>query len=160
MARARIVCWWSCRGWTPPGKIGTIKHVMSAINPIGCHVWSFKVPTAEELAHDFLWRIHRRTPPRGKMAIFNRSHYEDVLVVQVRQLVPRGIWQTRYDEINAFEQTLTNSNVILLKFFLHLSKDEQKQRLLAREQDSTKAWKLSVGDWQERAYWDDYTGRL
>jgi PPK2 family polyphosphate:nucleotide phosphotransferase len=139
------------------GKDGTIKHVMSAINPIGCHVWSFKVPTSEELAHDFLWRIHRRTPARGMMAIFNRSHYEDVLVARVHKLVPRGVWQTRYDEINAFEQTLTNSGVILLKFFLYVSKDEQKQRLLAREQDSTKAWKLSVGDWQERAYWDDYT---
>lgn len=145
------------QGMDTSGKDGTIKHVMSAINPIGCHVWSFKVPTAEELAHDFLWRIHRRTPARGMMAIFNRSHYEDVLVARVHKLVPRGVWQTRYDEINAFEQTLTNSGVILLKFFLHLSKDEQKQRLLAREQDSTKAWKLSVGDWQERAYWDDYT---
>lgn len=145
------------QGTDTAGKDSTIKHVMSAINPIGCHVWSFKVPTTEELAHDFLWRIHQRTPTRGMMAIFNRSHYEDVLVARVHKLVPRGVWQARYDEINAFERTLTNSGVILLKFFLHISKDEQKQRLLARERETDKSWKLSVGDWQERAHWSDYT---
>lgn len=144
------------QGTDTAGKDGTIKHVMSAINPSGCHVWSFKVPTTEELAHDFLWRIHRRTPARGMMSIFNRSQYEDVLVARVHKLVPRGVWQARYDEINAFERTLTNSGVIVIKFFLHISKDEQKQRLLAREQDVSKSWKLSVGDWQERAYWDEY----
>ncbi|MGE5334569.1 MAG: PPK2 family polyphosphate kinase [Nitrososphaerota archaeon] len=144
------------QGMDTSGKDGSIKHVMSAINPVGCHVWSFKVPTAEELAHDFLWRIHQRTPARGMMAIFNRSHYEDVLVVRVHKLVPRDVWQARYGEINDFERTLTNSGVILLKFFLHISKKEQKQRLLEREQEADKSWKLSVGDWQERAYWDDY----
>jgi PPK2 family polyphosphate:nucleotide phosphotransferase len=144
------------QGTDTAGKDGTIKHVMSAVNPLGCQVTSFKVPTVDELAHDFLWRIHLRTPARGTMAIFNRSHYEDVLVARVHKLVPRGVWQDRYDAINAFERLLTNSGVILLKFFLHISKDEQKQRLLEREQDKSKAWKLSVGDWQERAYWDDY----
>ena len=145
------------QGMDTSGKDGAIKHVMSAINPAGCHVWSFKVPTADELAHDFLWRIHQRTPARGMMAIFNRSQYEDVLIVRVHKLVPRGVWQGRYDEINAFERLLTENNVILLKFFLHISKDEQRERLLAREQDPTKAWKLSVDDWRERTLWGDYT---
>jgi PPK2 family polyphosphate:nucleotide phosphotransferase len=145
------------QGMDTAGKDGTIKQVMSAINPTGCHVWSFKVPTADELAHDFLWRIHRRTPERGMMAIFNRSHYEDVLVPRVHKLAPRAVWQARYGEINAFEQMLTNNGVIVLKFFLHISKDEQKRRLLAREQESNKSWKLAVGDWQERAFWSEYT---
>ncbi|HET8906300.1 MAG TPA: PPK2 family polyphosphate kinase [Ktedonobacterales bacterium] len=145
------------QGMDTAGKDGTIKQVMSAINPTGCHVWSFKVPTADELAHDFLWRIHRRTPERGMMAIFNRSHYEDVLVPRVHKLAPRAVWQARYGEINAFEQMLTNSGVIVLKFFLHISKDEQKRRLLAREQEPNKSWKLAVGDWQERAFWSAYT---
>jgi len=144
------------QGTDTAGKDGTIKHVMSAINPIGCHAWSFKVPTAEELAHDFLWRIHQRTPTRGMMAIFNRSHYEDVLVARVHKLVPRGVWKERYGAINNFEQMLTQNGVILLKFFLHISKDEQKQRLLAREQDTSKAWKLTANDWWERERWDDY----
>lgn len=144
------------QGTDTAGKDGTIKHVMSAVNPLGCQVTSFKVPTADELAHDFLWRIHLRTPARGVMAIFNRSHYEDVLVARVRKLVPRGVWQDRYDAINAFERLLTNNGVILLKFFLHISKDEQKKRLLEREKDKSKSWKLSLGDWQDRAYWDDY----
>jgi PPK2 family polyphosphate:nucleotide phosphotransferase len=145
------------QGMDTSGKDGAIKHVMSAINPTGCHVWSFKVPTSDELAHDFLWRIHQRTHARGMMAIFNRSQYEDVLIVRVHKLVPRGVWQGRFDEINAFERLLTENNVILLKFFLHISKDEQRERLLAREQDPTKAWKLSVDDWRERALWGDYT---
>lgn len=145
------------QGMDTAGKDGTIKQVMSAINPTGCHVWSFKVPTADERAHDFLWRIHRRTPERGMMAIFNRSQYEDVLVPRVHKLAPRAVWQARYGEINAFEQMLTNSGVIVLKFFLHISKDEQKRRLLAREQEPNKSWKLAVGDWQERAFWSAYT---
>jgi PPK2 family polyphosphate:nucleotide phosphotransferase len=144
------------QGTDTAGKDGTIKHVMSAVNPLGCQVASFKVPTADELAHDFLWRIHLRTPARGMMAIFNRSHYEDVLVARVRKLVPRGVWQDRYNAINAFERLLTNNGVILLKFFLHISKDEQKKRLLEREADKSKSWKLSLGDWQDRAHWDDY----
>ncbi|MGZ6286361.1 MAG: PPK2 family polyphosphate kinase, partial [Ktedonobacterales bacterium] len=138
------------------GKDGTIKHVMSHINPVGCHVWSFKVPTAEELSHDFLWRVHQRTPANGMLAIFNRSHYEDVLVARVHKLVPKDVWSKRYDQINHFEQMLALNNTIICKFFLHISKDEQKQRLLAREQDPEKWWKLSLADWQERAYWDAY----
>ena len=145
------------QGMDTSGKDGAVKHVMSAINPTGCHVWNFKVPTADELAHDFLWRIHQRTPARGMMAIFNRSQYEDVLIVRVHKLVPRGVWQGRYSEINAFERMLTDNGVILLKFFLHISKDEQRQRLLAREQDPVKAWKLNVDDWRERTRWDEYT---
>jgi PPK2 family polyphosphate:nucleotide phosphotransferase len=145
------------QGMDTSGKDGAVKHVMSAINPAGCHVWGFKAPTTEELAHDFLWRIHQRTPARGMMAIFNRSQYEDVLIVRVRKLVPRGVWQGRYSEINAFERMLTDNGVILLKFFLHISKDEQRERLLAREQDPVKAWKLNVDDWRERARWDEYT---
>ena len=145
------------QGMDTSGKDGAVKHVMSAINPTGCHVWNFKVPTADELAHDFLWRIHQRTPARGMMAIFNRSQYEDVLIVRVHKLVPRGVWQGRYSEINAFERMLTDNGVILLKFFLHISKDEQRERLLAREQDPVKAWKLNVDDWRERARWDEYT---
>jgi len=145
------------QGMDTSGKDGAVKHVMSAINPAGCHVWSFKVPTADELAHDFLWRIHQRTPARGMMAIFNRSQYEDVLIVRVHKLVPRGVWQKRYEQINAFERLLTENGVILLKFFLHISKDEQRERLLAREQDPVKAWKLNVDDWRERALWGDYT---
>lgn len=145
------------QGMDTAGKDGTVKHVMSAINTTGCHVWNFKVPTDEERAHDFLWRVHQKTPARGMMAIFNRSHYEDVLVARVHKLVPRAVWQARYEQINAFERMLTSDGMIVLKFFLHISKDEQKQRLLAREHDAEKSWKLAVGDWQERAHWDDYT---
>lgn len=144
------------QGLDTSGKDGTIKHVMSQINPIGCHVWPFKVPTAEELSHDFLWRIHQRTPARGMLAIFNRSHYEDVLAARVHKLVPEDIWRKRYKQINRFEHMLTLNNTIICKFFLHISKDEQKQRLIAREQDPNKSWKLSLADWQERAYWDTY----
>jgi len=144
------------QGMDTSGKDGTVKHVMTTVNPIGCHVWDFKVPTPDELAHDFLWRIHQRTPTRGMFAIFNRSHYEDVLVARVHKLVPREIWEARYDQINHFERMLTQNGTIILKFFLHISQDEQRKRLLAREDDPDKAWKLSVGDWQERQYWDDY----
>ncbi|MGZ6307805.1 MAG: PPK2 family polyphosphate kinase [Ktedonobacterales bacterium] len=144
------------QGLDTSGKDGTIKHVISSINPVGCHVWPFKVPTAEELSHDFLWRVHKRTPATGMFAIFNRSHYEDVLVARVHKLVPKDVWSKRYDQINHFEQMLALNNTIICKFFLHISKDEQKQRLLAREQDPEKWWKLSLADWQERAYWDAY----
>ncbi len=144
------------QGMDTAGKDGTIKHVMNGVNPAGCHVWNFKVPTPEELAHDFLWRVHQRTPANGMMAIFNRSHYEDVLVVRVHNLVPKEVWHERYDLINNFEHLLAHNNTIIFKFFLHISKDEQRQRLLAREDDADKAWKLSVADWQERKYWDDY----
>lgn len=144
------------QGLDTSGKDGTIKHVMSQINPIGCHVWAFKVPTAEELSHDFLWRIHQRAPANGMFAIFNRSHYEDVLAARVHKLVPEGTWRKRYKQINRFEHMLAQNNTIICKYFLHISNDEQKQRLLAREQDPDKSWKLSLADWQERAYWQAY----
>lgn len=144
------------QGMDTSGKDGTIRHVMSNINPQGCEVHSFKVPTAEELAHDFLWRIHRVSPGKGTIGIFNRSHYEDVLVARVHKLVPKDVWTQRYKEINHFERLLADSNTLILKFFLYISSDEQKIRLEAREQDPDKAWKLSSGDWVERQYWDDY----
>jgi PPK2 family polyphosphate:nucleotide phosphotransferase len=144
------------QGMDTSGKDGTVKNVMNDVNPLGCRVESFKVPTSEELAHDFLWRIHQVTPPKGQMTIFNRSHYEDVLVVRVHKLVPREVWKGRYRHINEFERLLIESNTIVLKFFLHISSDEQKKRLEERELDSQKAWKLSAGDWHERELWDDY----
>ena len=144
------------QGMDTSGKDGTIRHVFSGINPQGCEVHAFKQPTPEELAHDFLWRIHKVTPAKGMMGIFNRSHYEDVLVARVHNLVPEAVWSRRYKEINAFEKLLANSGTIVLKFFLHISYDEQERRLLAREQDKDKAWKLSASDWAERKYWNDY----
>ena len=144
------------QGMDTSGKDGTIRHVLSHVNPQGCHVSSFKEPTQEELQHDFLWRVHKVTPGKGVMGIFNRSHYEDVLIARVHHLVPRGIWSRRYEEINHFEQLLANSGTVILKFFLHISFDEQEQRLLAREKNIEKAWKISVSDWKERDYWQDY----
>ncbi len=145
------------QGMDTSGKDGAIRKVFQNMDPQGCRVESFKVPTEEELAHDFLWRIHRVTPRRGMLAIFNRSHYEDVLVVRVHGLVPEQTWRARYEQINHFERLLAASDTIICKFFLHISRDEQEQRLLAREQDPTKAWKLSAGDWRERRHWDAYT---
>lgn len=145
------------QGRDTSGKDGTISHVAGPLNSQGCTVASFKVPTQEELAHDFLWRVHARTPPAGHIQIFNRSHYEDVLVVRVHELAPEKVWRERYEHINAFERLLANSSTIVLKFYLHISKKEQEERLLKREGDPTKSWKLSVGDWKEREYWDDYT---
>ena len=139
------------------GKDGTIRHVMSGVNPQGCEVVSFKAPTAEELAHDFLWRIHKATPNRGNIGIFNRSHYEDVLIVRVHGLVPKTVWRKRYGQINDFEQMLTENGVTILKFFLHISREEQKKRFEARIQDSSRNWKLSLPDFEERQHWDDYT---
>ena len=144
------------QGMDTSGKDGTIKRVMAQVNPQSCRVESFKVPSEVELAHDFLWRVHGVVPARGMLTIFNRSHYEDVVVVRVHELVPKSVWKPRYDQINNFERLLTESGTIVLKFFLHISRDEQKERLLAREQDTEKAWKLSAGDWKERRYWDDY----
>jgi len=144
------------QGMDTSGKDGTIRHVLSHVNPQGCYVVSFKVPTAEELAHDFLWRVHKVTPAKGVMGVFNRSHYEDVLIARVHNLVPEKVWSERYAEINHFEYVLASSSVIILKFFLYISKDEQERRLLAREQDLDKAWKISAADWVERKYWDDY----
>lgn len=144
------------QGMDTSGKDGTIRHVLSHVNPQGCEVHSFKEPTPEELAHDFLWRVHKVTPPKGMMGIFNRSQYEDVLIARVHNLVPEEVWSRRYQEINHFEKLLVNNGTIILKFFLHISKDEQERRLLAREQDKDKAWKLSASDWAERKYWDAY----
>ncbi len=145
------------QGRDTSGKDGTIRHVAGPLNSQSCSVASFKVPTEKELAHDFLWRIHTRTPPAGEIKIFNRSHYEDVLVVRVHELVREEIWRQRYEHINAFERSLADSGTIILKFYLHISKDEQEQRLLKREEDPIKAWKLSVTDWRERDHWEDYT---
>ena len=138
------------------GKDGTIRGVFEGVNPQGCQVWSFKAPSAEEREHDFLWRYHQRTPPRGMITIFNRSHYEDVLIVRVKQMIPEEIWRHRYKMINEFEHTLTLNNTTIIKFFLYISKDEQKRRLESRLEDPTKHWKFSSNDLKERAYWDLY----
>lgn len=145
------------QGLDTAGKDGTIAHVMASMNPQGCEVASFKVPTPLEAAHDFLWRIHQKAPARGMITIFNRSHYEDVLVTCVHKLVSEDVVKKRYEQINNFEKLLSDNNTIILKFFLHISKDEQKARLEAREQDEEKAWKLSPGDWEERQFWNAYT---
>jgi PPK2 family polyphosphate:nucleotide phosphotransferase len=139
------------------GKDGTVRHVMSGVNPQGCRVTSFKAPTAEELAHDFLWRIHQAVPDKGEIGIFNRSHYEDVLIVRVHDLVPKSVWSARYAQINHFEQTLAASGVTILKFFLHISRAEQRDRLEARLHDPDKNWKMNPADLVERKRWDDYT---
>jgi PPK2 family polyphosphate:nucleotide phosphotransferase len=144
------------QGMDTSGKDGTISHVFSHINPQGCAVYSFKVPTAEEAAHDFLWRIHKATPAKGMVNIFNRSQYEDVLVARVHNLVPEDVWSKRYKEINNFEKLLAQNGTIILKFFLHISKEEQTDRLRARVQDQDKAWKISPSDMTERQYWDMY----
>jgi PPK2 family polyphosphate:nucleotide phosphotransferase len=144
------------QGMDTSGKDGTIRQVLSHVNPQGCEVHSFKVPTQEELAHDFLWRIHKVTPGKGIMTVFNRSHYEDVLIARVHNLVPEKVWSRRYTEINNFENLLVNSGTIILKFYLHISYEEQERRLLAREQDKDKAWKIDASDWTERKYWKDY----
>ncbi len=138
------------------GKDGTIRHVMTGLNPQGCRVTSFKAPSSEELSHDFLWRVHREVPRRGEIGIFNRSHYEDVLVVRVHELVPKRVWSRRYDQINTFEKELVEAGVAIVKLFLHISKDEQKRRFQARLEDPTRQWKLSPADFAERAHWSDY----
>ncbi|HEU4925311.1 MAG TPA: PPK2 family polyphosphate kinase [Burkholderiales bacterium] len=145
------------QGRDSAGKDGTIKHVAGCLNPRGVSVVSFGIPTEEERAHDFLWRVHRHAPRLGEFAIFNRSHYEDVLVVRVHELVPRSLWKERYDHIADFEELLAEHGTIVLKYFLHISKQEQKKRLLERESDPKAAWKLNANDWKEREYWDEYT---
>ena len=145
------------QGRDAAGKDGTIKHVVGGLNPRGIHVVSFRQPTEEELRHDFLWRVHLRTPRLGEVGIFNRSHYEDVLVVRVRQLVKESLWKLRYGHINDFESLLAEQGCIVLKFFLHISPEEQEQRLLAREKDPVGSWKLSVQDWKDRERWDEFT---
>lgn len=138
------------------GKDGTIRHIFSGVNPQGCQVTAFKEPTPEELAHDFLWRVHRAVPGRGFIGIFNRSHYEDVLVARVHNLVPKSVWSKRYGLINDFEKGLDENRVRILKFHLHISKEEQIRRLQARLTDPKKNWKLSLLDFRERERWDEY----
>jgi PPK2 family polyphosphate:nucleotide phosphotransferase len=145
------------QGLDAAGKDGTIRHVMSGVNPQGCKVSSFKKPSEEDLAHDFLWRVHCAVPEYGDIGIFNRSHYEDVLVVRVHNLVPKAQWSARYDQINDFEKMLAENNVRILKFFLHISKDEQRQRFEQRIDDPDRRWKISESDFDERKFWDDYT---
>lgn len=144
------------QGMDTSGKDGAIRHVFSGINPQGCSVVSFKKPTEEELAHDYLWRIHRRVPARGHIGVFNRSHYEDVLIARVRRLVAPAIWKQRYAQINAFERHLTQCGVTLLKCYLHISKAEQKKRLDARLADPRKRWKFNPQDLEERKLWPAY----
>jgi PPK2 family polyphosphate:nucleotide phosphotransferase len=146
------------QGRDSAGKDGAIKHVAGCLNPRGINVVSFGVPTPEERAHDFLWRVHRHAPRLGEFAIFNRSHYEDVLVVRVHDLVPKKLWKQRYGHIADFEELLAEHGTIVLKYFLHISRKEQKERLLEREQSAQAAWKLNVNDWKERDRWDEYTG--
>jgi PPK2 family polyphosphate:nucleotide phosphotransferase len=138
------------------GKDGTIKHVMSGLNPQGVTVTSFKVPEGPEKRHDYLWRVHNAVPEWGTMGIFNRSHYEDVLVVRVHNLVPKEVWSSRYDEINDFERMLSNSGMKIVKFLLYISKDEQAKRFQERIDNPRKNWKFSPADLKEREYWDDY----
>lgn len=155
------------QGMDAAGKDGAIKHVMSGVNPQGCDVYSFKGPSNEELQHDYLWREHKVMPSRGKIGIFNRSYYEEVLVVRVHphilkaeklpeELITKLIWEERYEDINAFEKFLTRNGIVTRKFFLHISKEEQKKRFLERLEDSKKNWKFSMDDIKERKFWDDY----
>ena len=145
------------QGMDASGKDGTIRHVMRGVNPQGTTVASFKKPSAEELDHDFLWRIHKAMPRRGNIGIFNRSHYEDVLVVRVHDLVPKEAWSARYDLINSFEKNLAEDGIVIPKFYLHISKEEQKSRFEARLTDPTRHWKISPSDFSERPFWNDYT---
>jgi PPK2 family polyphosphate:nucleotide phosphotransferase len=144
------------QGIDAAGKDGTIAKVMEAFDPQGCPVTPFKVPNTDELAHDFLWRIHKRTPAKGEIAIFNRSHYEDVLVVRVHNLVPRSVWSKRYEQINEFERTLAAAGTTIVKFFLTIDRDEQRRRLQERYDDPKKRWKFKLADLEERKLWDDY----
>ena len=144
------------QGMDTSGKDGTIRHVMAGFNPVGTRVVSFKKPSPEELDHDYLWRVHRQTPANGEAVVFNRSHYEDVLIVRVHGLVPKSTWQKRYDHICAFKQMLHDEGTVILKFFLHISKEEQRARLQARIEDPTKRWKFQHSDLDERKLWKDY----
>src|SRR5688572_28598019 len=139
------------------GKDGSIKHVVGMLNPRGVNVVSFGVPTTEEREHDFLWRVHRHAPRLGEFSIFNRSHYQDVLVVPVHDLVPKKLWKERFGHIIDFEELIAEHGTIILKFFLHITNKEQKERLLEREKDPKTAWKLNPNDWKERDHWDEYT---
>jgi PPK2 family polyphosphate:nucleotide phosphotransferase len=145
------------QGRDASGKDGIIRHVITAIDPQGCEVTGFKEPSALELRHDFLWRVHQHIPALGMVGIFNRSHYEDVIVARVRRLVPKESWQSRFAQINAFEHMLTENGVVILKFFLHISRAEQKRRLQERLADKTKNWKFRAGDLDDRTRWGAYT---
>jgi PPK2 family polyphosphate:nucleotide phosphotransferase len=144
------------QGIDAAGKDGTIKKVMEAFNPQGCPVTSFKVPSTEELSHDYLWRVHQHVPRKGEIGVFNRSHYEDVLVVRVHGFVPKSVWSKRYGQINDWERMLTESGTTIVKFFLSIDRDEQRKRFQARYDDPTRRWKFSLGDLEERKLWDDY----
>ncbi len=146
------------QGMDSSGKDGTIRHVFEGVNPQGVRVASFKVPSGVEQDHDYLWRVHRQVPARGEIVIFNRSHYEDVLVVRVHSLVPAEVWKRRFDHINSFEQMLIDEGVTLLKFFLHIDRDEQKKRLQERLDEPKKRWKFDPSDVAERKLWDSYRG--
>lgn len=144
------------QGMDTSGKDGTIRDVLGFIDPLGCLVQSFKAPTEIERDRDFLWRVHQVVPPVGMVTVFNRSHYEDVLVARVKKLVPEAVWEKRYSHINHFEQLLADNRTLVLKFFLHISKDEQQARLQARADNPDKAWKLAPSDWEDRKLWDAY----
>ncbi|MBI9050056.1 MAG: polyphosphate kinase 2 family protein [Anaerolineaceae bacterium] len=144
------------QGMDASGKDGTVRHVFEGVNPQGVDVVSFKSPSKLELAHDYLWRIHHNVPAVGQIVIFNRSHYEDVLIARVKQLVPESVWQNRFDHINNFEKMLVDEGVTILKFFLHISKEEQKIRLMERLDDEEKHWKFNPDDIKERSRWNDY----
>ena len=144
------------QGMDTAGKDGTIRNVMRGLNPQSCEVHPFKKPTHEELEHDFLWRVHKVVPRRGNIGIFNRSHYEDVLVVRVHNIVPAAVWQERYDLINSFEELLSSAGTTIVKCFLHVSKEEQRERLQARLDDPEKLWKFNKQDLDERKLWDEY----
>ncbi len=152
-ARSLLIC---LQGMDTSGKDGAVSHIFGAMNPQGCRAVAFKAPSAEELSHDFLWRIHRAVPAKGEVVIFNRSHYEDVLVARVHKLVSKSTWSRRYEQINAFEEELAAEGTHILKFFLHISKQEQLKRFKARLDDPSKQWKISEADYAERKYWDDY----
>ena len=142
------------QGRDASGKDGAVRKILEFANVLNSVVCPFTAPSSEELAHDFLWRIHKMTPKKGQLALFNRSHYEDVIATRVHDLVPEEVWKGRYEHINRFEQLLADSGTIVLKFYLHISKKEQIQRLFDREEDPRTAWKLNVGDWRELPYWD------
>jgi PPK2 family polyphosphate:nucleotide phosphotransferase len=145
------------QGRDASGKDGTVRKILEHSNVLNFRVESFKVPTEEERAHDFLWRVHQVVPRRGQVTVFNRSHYEDVIAARVHKLVPKERWQARYDHINAFESLLADNDTLMLKFYLHVSREEQHQRLLEREKGPRTAWKLSAGDWRELPFWDETT---
>jgi PPK2 family polyphosphate:nucleotide phosphotransferase len=152
--RSLLIC---LQGRDAAGKDGTINHVLGAMNPQGCPVTGFKVPSKEEAAHDFLWRYHKATPAKGQVAIFNRSHYEDVLVVRVHNMVPKEIWSKRYEHINNFEKLLYDNGTQILKFYLHIDAEEELERFKIRIDDPARHWKISDGDYAERPFWDAYT---